>query len=200
MAHHIAELMAECDAADDATSGAAKERCAAAILELWSYRASLTGTSKPFQDLAPIIETLRALDPDGEHLFYRRMIPNAEAAANEETTRWLNFAKNCDAIARMLIGIGIDKASEHAGDSASVWADAASKAGLPSDFDIQISDFLDRRLSDAARANERRVRDLKSRIEKLETFLAVASGLRVDFRKQLVDLESAGRLQPKTPG
>ena len=105
--------------------------------------------------------------------------------------RWLNFAKNCDAIARMLIGIGIDKASEHAGDDASEWADAASKAGSASDFDIQISDFLDRRLNDAAQANERRIRELKERIEKLESFSAMASALRTDLQKQIEDFEGA---------
>jgi len=104
MAHHIAELIAECDAADPDASKAAKQRCATAILELWSHRASLTGTSKPFQDLAPIIETLRALDPEAEQLFYRRMIPSVEGAVNEETAKWLGFAKNCDVIARILIG------------------------------------------------------------------------------------------------
>lgn len=191
MAHHIAELIAECDTADRATGRTAKERCATAILELWSHRASLTGTSKPFQDLAPIIETLRTLDPEGERLFYRRMMPNALGAVTEETTRWLNFAKNCDAIARMLIGIGIDKASEHAGDDASEWADSASKAGLGVDFDIQLSDFLDSRLNEAARVKEHRVQELKGRIEKLETFLVLASTLRSDFKQQLEALDSA---------
>jgi hypothetical protein len=195
MAHHIAELIAECDTGDAAGSRAAKERCASAILDLWAHRASLTGASKPFQELAPIIETLRSLDPEGEHLFYRRMMPNAGGAANEETTRWLNFAKNCDAIARMLIGIGIDKASEHAADDAWEWADAASKAGLGSDFDIQISDFLDSRLNDAARADERRIRELKGRIEKLESFSAMASALRTDLQKQLENLEGADASQ-----
>jgi hypothetical protein len=197
MAYHIAELIAECETADAATNKVAKERCAAAIMELWSHRASLTGTSKPFQDLAPIIETLRALDPEGEHLFYRRMIPDAEGAASKETMRWLNFAKNCDAIARILIGIGIDKASEHAGDGASSWADAASKAGLASDFDIQISDFLDRRLNEDARVNERRIGDLKGRIEKLEAFSAMASALRSDLQKQIEEL-SSDHLKPDT--
>lgn len=190
MAHHIAELIAECDAADPDARKAAKQRCAFAILELWSHRASLTGTSKPFQDLAPIIETLRALDPEAEQLFYRRMIPSIEGTANEEATKWLSFAKNCDAIARMLIGIGIDKASEHAGDAASDWADAASKAGL-ADLDIQISEFLDERLSENSRANRRRVEDLKKRIEKLDSFQAMASALRAEFEKMVDDLESS---------
>lgn len=198
MAHHIAELIAECDTGDAAASKAAKESCASAILELWAHRASLTGASKPFQELAPIIETLRTLDPEGEHLFYRRMMPNAEGAANEEVTKWLNFAKNCDAIARMLIGIGIDKASEHAGGDASGWADAASKAGLGSDFDIQISDFLDNRLNDAARADERRIRNLKSRIEKLESFSAIASALRTEWQKQVEDLDGADAPQSES--
>lgn len=190
MAHHIAELINGCNVADDTTSKAARERCAAAILELWSHRASLTGTSKPFQDLAPIMETLRALDPEAEQLFYRRMIPSIEGTANEEATKWLSFAKNCDAIARMLIGIGIDKASEHAGDAASDWADAASKAGL-ADLDIQISEFLDERLNENSRANRRRVEDLKNRIEKLDSFQAMASALRAEFEKMVDDLESS---------
>lgn len=191
MAHHIAELIAACDTADPDASKAAKERCATAILELWSHRASLTGTSKPFQDLAPIIETLRALDPEADHLFYRRMIPNAEIAAGEETAKWLNFTKNCDAIARILISIGIDKAAEHAGDVASGWAEAASQAGLASDLDIQISDFLDGRLNESALANERRVQDLKGRIEKLDAFLDLASALRTDLERQLTVLGKA---------
>ncbi|MBL8646293.1 MAG: hypothetical protein JNL46_03495 [Sphingosinicella sp.] len=198
MAHHIAELIAECEAQDDVTRRAAKERCAAAVLELWSHRASLTGASKPFQDLAPIIETLRALNPDGEHLFYRRTFPSVEWSANEETKCWLNFAKDCDAIARMLIAIGIDKASEHAGNAASEWADAASKSGL-TDLDTQISDFLDQGLNENARTNRRRIEDLKNRIAKLDAFSAMASALRADFQKMVVDLESADHLQSETP-
>lgn len=190
MAHHIAELIAECDAADPDVSRAAKQRCATAILELWSHRASLTGASKPFQDLAPIIETLRALDPEAERLFYRGMIPSAEGAANGETTKWLSFAKNCDAIARVLIGIGIDKASEHAGHAASEWAKSASKAGLI-DFDIQIVGFLEERLNENSRAKERQMQDLRGRIEKIEAFSDMASALRAEFQKKLADLESS---------
>jgi hypothetical protein len=189
MAHYIAELIADCDTTDAARSKAAKERCASAILDLWGHRASLTGVSKPFQELAPIIETLRTLDPEGEHLLYRRMMPNTGRAPNEETTKWLNFAKNCDAIARMLIGIGINKASEHAGGNASEWAGAASDAGLGLDLDVQISDFLDNRLSDMVRANERRTRQLRGRLEKLESFSAMVSALRTDMEKQIEDLE-----------
>lgn len=197
MAHHIAELITECEMGDAAGSKAAKERCSSSILDLWAHRASLTGTSKPFQELAPIIETLRTLDPEGEHLFYRRMMPNAEGAENEETTRWLNFAKNCDVIARMLIGAAINKASECAGDSASGWADAASNAGLASDFDVQISYIIESRLNEDARANGRQVKDLKNRIKKLDAFSAIASALRADFHKLVVDLESAGQLKSK---
>lgn len=196
MAHHIAELIADCDTAGPIASKAAKERCATAILELWSHRASLTGTSKPFHNLAPIIETLRALDPEAEQLFYRRMIPSVEGTANEETTKWLSFAKDCDAIARVLIGIGIDKASEHAGHAASEWANSASQAGLV-DFDIQIVGFLQERLSENERANRRRVEDLKNRIEKLDAFSAMASALRADFQKMLADLDRPDRLQSK---
>jgi hypothetical protein len=195
MAHHIAELINECDTADVAASTATQERCASAILELWAHRASLTGTSKPFQDLAPIIHTLRQLDPEAEHFFYSRTIPNIGGAANEETTRWLNFARNCDVIARMLIGMGIDEASKHTGGDASGWAYAASKAGLASEFDVQISDLLDKRLNDAEKADERRVRDLRDRIEKLESFSAMASALRAELQKQVEDLENA-----KQPG
>lgn len=198
MAHHIAELIAECDKADPDASKAAKEKCATAILELWSHRASLTGTSKPFEDLAPIIETLRALNPEAEQLFYRRMIPSVEGAVNEETAKWLNFAKDCDAIARMLIGIGIDKASEYAGQSASDWANSASNAGLV-DFDIQIVGYLEERLSENDRANRRRVEDLKNRIEKLDAFCAMASALRADLQKMVADWERADHLQSKKP-
>lgn len=194
MAHHIAELIAECDTVDPAASQPAKERCAAAILELWKHRASLTGASKPFQDLVPIIETLRSLDPEAEHFFYRRMIPNEAGGANDETMRWLTFARNCDVIARMLIGIGIDKASVHAGDAASDWAGAASKAGFAADFDVQISDFLDERLNKGARAYERRIQDLKSRLQKLELFSAAASALRTDLQRQIEELEASDHL------
>lgn len=197
MAHHIAELIAACDTADPDASKAAKERCATAVLELWSHRASLTGTSKPFQDLAPIIETLRALDPEGEHLFYRRMIPSAEGAANEETIKWLGFARNCDAIARVLIGIGIDKASEHAGRAASEWAKSASKAGLV-DLDIQIVSFLEERLDENSRAKERKMQDLRGRIEKVEVFFDMASTLRTEFRRELAELESSTQPAPNT--
>lgn len=190
MAHHISELITEDNTADATAKKTTRERCAAAILELWAHRASLPGTSNPFLDLAPVIETLRALDPEAEHFFYRRMIQKAEGAASEGTTKWLNFAKDCDVIARMLIGIGIDEAYKSAGDSASRWADAASQAGLASDFDIEISDLLGTRLSDSIRTNEHRIRKLKVGIEKLEAFRAMASALCTDLQKQLEDLET----------
>lgn len=194
MAHHIAELIAECETVDPATSNAAKERCATAILELWAHRASLTGASKPFQDLVPIIETLRLLNPEGEHLFYRRMFPSSECSTSEDAMRWLTFSKNCDAIARMLIGIGIDKAAEHAGEAASEWVNVASKAGLI-DFDIQISELLYNRLNERSSVDRRRVEDMKKRIEKLDSFEVMASELRAEFEKIVSDLESSD--QPK---
>jgi hypothetical protein len=197
MAHHIAELIAECDTAEPVSGSTAKDRCANAIVELWSHRASLPGAARPFQELAPIIETLRALDPEGGRFFYERMMPNVEGVVNEETTRWLNFAKNCDAIARMLIGIGIDKASKHAGDDSSEWVDAASKAGLGLDFDIQLSDFLASRLTDATQVKKLFVQELKGRIEKLATFLALASTLRSDLQQQLEHLESVDPVKSK---
>ena len=104
--------------------------------------------------------------------------------------RWLTFSKNCDAIARMLIGIGIDKAAEHGGEAASEWADIASKAGLI-DFDVQIREFLDQRLTESSWGNRRRVKDLKNCIEKLDSFQAMASELRAEFEKMVDDLESS---------
>jgi hypothetical protein len=68
---------------------------------------------------------------------------------------------------------------------------------LASDFDIQISDFLDRRLNEDARVNERRIGDLKGRIEKLEAFSAMASALRSDLQKQIEEL-SSDHLKPDT--
>ena len=125
------------------------------------------------------------------------MIPSPEGAANEETTKWLSFAENCDAIARMLIGIGIDKASEHAGHAASEWANLASKAGLV-DFDVQIIGFLEERLNENSRAKERQMQDLRARIEKVEAFSDMASALRAEFQKKLADLESSDHPKPET--
>jgi hypothetical protein len=64
-------------------------------------------------------------------------------------------------------------------------------------IDIQISDFLDRRLNEDARVNERRIGDLKGRIEKLEAFSAMASALRSDLQKQIEEL-SSDHLKPDT--
>ena len=65
MAHHLAELMADAEQSTDPEQRRTKEKEAAeAIIKLWQHRHSYDNRINPFQELKPILQVLRSLDPN----------------------------------------------------------------------------------------------------------------------------------------
>jgi hypothetical protein len=65
MAHYIAQLLEEAEAAADQTTRREIEAAAAEIVtKLWTHRGEFQNRINPLSDLRPIIDVLRSLDPD----------------------------------------------------------------------------------------------------------------------------------------
>ena len=64
MAHYVAELIQQAEAAAPEERTAAQTRCADAILEIWKHRRYFPPGMRPLEDFAPILKAMESLDPD----------------------------------------------------------------------------------------------------------------------------------------
>lgn len=131
MAHYVAELM---DAAENAPSqerAVAQEKCFHAILELWIHRAELPDGKRPFENLEPIIRAVESLDPDDKIPRYFLTVRGGIAEEDEEsqTKSLLEFVRNIDTTARILIGYTLTEAARSAVDKSKEWVALAEDAG-----------------------------------------------------------------------
>ena len=95
MAHHVARLMTDAEAAQGAEAEQAQERCRRAILDLWKARRAIFDRV-PMQSVEEVGAAVRALK-DGNGWFFRRMDSDHEAA------RAMQLAHAVDAGARAII-------------------------------------------------------------------------------------------------
>lgn len=141
MAHHIAGLMSRLESHGAVGQTGVEEECRRAILELWSYRNSFRGGSRPFGNLEQLLQTVEALDPDRPSFFYARERANrasADSGLDESSRQWLRLAQSIDRGARTLIGYCMSKAAEGAVDQAAGWVELARKVETTLDTDIKL--------------------------------------------------------------
>lgn len=189
MAHYVAELIDKAEQADVADREAAEARCARAILDLWSHRAALSGRRGLFDNLAPVLETLRALHPDRHRAFYRSDLLERAVPADDDNRTWLDLARGIDFTARLLIEAVLARATERTLPKAIELADASREAGIDADIDIEIVTTLADDAANAARRDQRRREQLQERVDRLEAFLDAAGLLRSEFSSDLAGFE-----------
>jgi hypothetical protein len=209
MAHHLAELIETARTAGPSERAAAQERCSALILEVWRHRNCLPDGRRPFERLEPTLDTLAALDPANDRPFYLREVwePLDRGEAEAETVearRWLNLARRCDAVARVLLEALLVRAVDAAGaaESEREWVRKATGAdALGSDIEvirriITLSDDL-RGEPAAQELRAAREKPIRRRLDALTGFEEVAHAVRADLEERLA---AASRDEPGDAG
>ena len=189
MAHYIAELIDAAANARPHERAAAQKRCFDAILELWSHRAVLANGKRPFEDLEPIIQALESLDPDDENPRFFRSLRGKIVETNENppTRSLLEFVRNLDSTARILIGHALAEAGGTATDKSKEWVALANEAGVDPGFVDVVVRFVssegDSKLQPDPGKREREL--LQNRITRLENFTKMATLVSEDLKMRL---------------
>ena len=190
MAHHIAELIYDAEhCTDDIVRTAKQAEIRDSIWSFWSNRYELPIGTRPFQELEPILRTLKDLDPENEQprFFspYRDLI-NVEKETSE-VQKWLTAAKDIDSAAKILIDYCLSLAAENAIDKSQEWVKLAQKAGLDEDVDLlEICIFqLRGNPANTDDTNNAQRRILEKRQKRLEAFLLLGSQLNEQLKSQL---------------
>lgn len=187
MAHYIAELMENVKKATPETKAAAEDVCAKAILELWRHRASLPDDVRPFARLDAIVRTLASLDPEGPSLrYYARERHDAQAEADEQTRKWLDFASYIDESARFLIRTAIRSAAARSAASMAPWVELAQSLRFDQSIEERVLQFVVNadKGGDEAQVHEA---GLRLSLSKIESFLKAGAAFADQVRAHLLD-------------
>ncbi|HHN5536063.1 AVAST type 3 anti-phage protein Avs3b [Klebsiella pneumoniae] len=190
MAHHISELIYDAEhCTDDIVRTTKQAEIRDSIWSFWSNRYELPIGTRPFQELEPILRTLKGLDPENEQprFFspYRDLI-NVEKETSE-VQKWLTAAKDIDSAAKILIDYCLSLAAENAIDKSQEWVKLAQKAGLDEDVDLlEIRIFqLRGNPANTDNPNNAQRRILEKRQKRLDAFLLLGSLLNEQLKSQL---------------
>jgi hypothetical protein len=195
MAHYVAELITDAEAAEANDSERKRDKCFAAILELWRHRRELPQGKRPFEHLEPILKTLESLNVEERktrrYLSYDELFDNnqSEEAATKD---WLNTVTAVDYTARLLIRYCLMQAAKDVSYKSDEWRALAEAADLEDDIDLIVarlirdeSDLLKGSGADAV-ARKR----LEERARRLNEFTQMSATLSSDIRRQLEVLDA----------
>jgi len=198
MAHYIAELIDNAERAPPETKAAAEEACAKAILELWRHRASMPKNARPFAKLEPILRTLASLDTEfPTRRYYARERHDAEAGADEETQKWLDFANDIEAAARLLIRVAIRSAVAGSAASMNPWVELARNAELNDNVEYTILEFARKAYEsgDGAQAASLRVK-----LARIDSFLKAGTAFAAEVRAYVAEKMETSQAPKSKPG
>lgn len=196
MAHYIAELIQETEAAvgDDRLKKQSQLRDA--ILEIWTHRFELPSGMRPFGEFEPILRALASLDPESEYprYFSPSRAPSSESNESEETLKWIELAKRIDYTSKTLIDHCLISAADAALDKSKEWVKLAKEAGVGDSFEFLAIRFMShqRDLMNKIDLNAGQQSILSNRLEKLEEFASLATIMADDIKDQLKALEPGG--------
>jgi len=189
MAHYIAELIGDTEAANVEDRPAKLAKCATAILDLWERRHLLPNGKRPFEDLGPILRALESLDPIEDKPRYFRVPRTAakEVELSTETKDWLELADGLDYSAKILIRYCLTQAAQTALDKSKDWVELAEAAGLEDGIDVQVIRIItdEKELIKASEPDDTERKLLENRINRLHGFKKMADALASDLQRQL---------------
>jgi hypothetical protein len=189
MAHYIAELIQNAEAAVPESRAAERAKCADTILEIWKHRSQFPAGKRPLEEFEPILRAMESLDPDRDarHYFDSLRREAAEAEETSEATKWLSFADSLDYSARILIRDCLAHAAQHAVDKSREWVALAKEADVDKGIDIVIIRSLLEEADLIAKTGpgQRGHGRIEERIKRLETFQEMAATVASDLRAQL---------------
>jgi hypothetical protein len=189
MAHYIAETMQAAEVATGDDRNAKLKTCAEAILTVWEHRNALQSGVRPLEDCEPMIETLKSLDPrENVPRYFRAPRMAAQDDTPEpEAVRWLETAEGLDYAARILIRYSLARAVEGSADKSKKWVELAeASTAKPEPCLTVVRAVLDEaemlvtpELTDTER------QDAEYRIQCLQTFIEMATGIVEELRAKL---------------
>ena len=196
MAHYIAELMDGAADCPPEERGSAQRTCFEAILNLWSHRADFPKNLRPFEELEPVVRTIRSLDPENETPRYFRGIGTEldDKDENSEAQALLRFAMDLDSSARILICYFLSEVAHSAIDESKEWVKLAQEADAELGIAEILIQFVSERSHDStdtdATERERRFlhRVLRDRIDRLEGFVKTATLVADNLKMRLKTL------------
>lgn len=195
MAHHIAELVQEAEAATGDDRLAKQAHLRDAILALWAHRFELPSGMQPLVEFEPILSALASLDPESQYsrYFSPSYAPDNESNESEETRLWVELAKSLDHSSKILINYCLTLAADKALDQSKEWVKLAKEAGVDDSFDLRAIRFImdQNDLMKAPDPNAQQRRVLTDRKKKLEVFLSIAAALTNDINARLDSLPPA---------
>ncbi len=185
MAHYVAELI---DAAENAPlkeRPTLEKKCFDAILELWSHHSKFPNGMRPFEDLEPIIRTLRCLDPNNAISYKISTLDVSQSVVDSKLESSLNLLVEVDQTARIIMSETLAEATELAMDSSKEWIKLAENIGASLGATNVVVKFVSNRTLNVSddKSSEAERRILTDRIEHIETFIELAN----EFSSSLKD-------------
>jgi len=189
MAHYIAELIQDAEKASAEVRPAKMRACCDAILNLWKHRHTLRDGKRPFEELEPLLRTLKSLDPEDDTPRYFRSVRAAADGAeeNDETKSWLKLIDGLDYSARVLIRYCLTQAAQSALNKFTEWVSLAEAAGADESDELLLIQVIfeeDRVLKGSDLREEVRKR-IKDRIDRLEEFARMAMEVVSKLRQEV---------------
>jgi hypothetical protein len=187
MAHHIAELIHDAEAAKGQARDEKLRECRTAILELWKARHELPRGSRPFEDYDAIFRALANLDPENDvPRYYRPQRTPETREENEGTAQWLDLVEGLDSSARILINFCLARAGASASEKAREWIELVKgEASGQKDVAIiiRLTSMMDDLTESPKEDAERKM--LEDRLGRLESFRDLADAAVSDISKLL---------------
>lgn len=186
MAHYVAELIADVETANPVGRAAKEDRCAAAILELWSHRHEVPNGRGHFEP-EPVLRAIANLDPDAPG--YRHFAGLRQSADDDDgaVREWLRLADNIDATARMLIVECLVAAAAAANDRSREWISMAEAARIEDDAPMVALRFVNEQADLLHRVDPKEAdrEQLERRLGRLNAFMKLAKMLHKRLTMQL---------------
>ena len=193
MAHHLAQLIAEAEQGPEDAASAAQLECRAAIFELWEHILSVPTATRPFRELEPVIETIRALNPDERIYFYQTRAQ--EVADNsdlpESAKDWLKLSRGIDHSARLLIQMCFDRIAKETSGKLKELIELASHAGARDLPIVRVIHQLEDQRASRERSVEEEREKLLERLERLNSMVRFSELLASDIQHKLDELNGS---------
>lgn len=157
MSHDIARRITEAETLTGPEGVAARDACAAAIIQLWEHRAVFPRNRRPFASVEPALAILERLDPKNPA---NRYFPASRRPGPKDD--WLETATAVDRAARAILRACARLAVGADGGRASAFVKLAARAGLDRDPDadfVRILRFSDGERDDVDEVAERRAEE-----------------------------------------
>jgi len=189
MAHHIADLLAQAEAAAPDERGAAEGTCAQAILDLWRHRNVLPQHLRPLDEVAPILRALAFLDLNPQDIRYYPSPMRAAvlAGVKGDVKHAIELALGVDYTARVLIRMLLQQAAAAAVDDVVPWVELARAAGAEDGGEQRLLELMLNE-DETENAEDESIRAvLRDRLNRLEAFAGAAAAEATELRKRLGD-------------